>query len=233
MKKIRIIIIEDNRLQREGLKVMFKEHAEFNVVAALDDSESITEKIELLKPDVLLLDLSLTNVNSLSLVKSIKKKFADIKVIVMDIVPIQEDVILFVEAGASGFILKDASVTEFLNTIRSVAGGEKVLPSILTGSLFSQIISNGVKEMGTPKIIQEVLMTRREREIVELISGALSNKEIAYKLNLSVYTVKSHVHNILEKMALNTRLQIAMHSRSGENYSDKIPAITDFPSNRH
>ncbi|MDD5362020.1 MAG: response regulator transcription factor [Ignavibacteria bacterium] len=228
MKKTRIIIIEDNRLQREGLKLMFKEHSEFSIVAALDDSESIIEKIELLRPDILLLDLSLTNINSLSLVKSIRKKFTDTKVIVMDIVPIQEDVILFVEAGASGFILKDASVAEFLNTIKSVAGGEKVLPPILTGSLFSQIISNGLKELGTPKVIQEVLMTRREREIVELISGALSNKEIAFKLNLSVYTVKSHVHNILEKMALNTRLQIAMHSRSGENYSDKVPGINDL-----
>jgi len=132
----------------------------------------------------------------------------------MDMVPIQEDMMRFVEAGVSGFILKDATVAEFTKTIRSVAGGEKVLPPILAGSLFSQIIDYGVKELGPSKLIQSVRMSKREREIVELIAEGLANKEIAYKLSLSVYTVKSHVHNILEKMALNTRVQIAIHAHT-------------------
>ena len=83
-------------------------------------------------------------------------------------------------------------------------------------SLFSQIVDSGVKKMGPSKMIQSVKMTNREREIVALIAEGLANKEIAFKLSLSIYTVKSHVHNILEKMALNTRVQIAMHSQSEE-----------------
>jgi DNA-binding NarL/FixJ family response regulator len=140
----------------------------------------------------------------------------------MDLVPIQDDIMRFVEAGVSGFILKDASIAEFTKTIRSVAGGEKVLPPILTGSLFSQIMDYGVNELGPSKLIQSVRMTRREREIVELIAEGLANKEIAYKLNLSIYTVKSHVHNILEKMALNSRVQIAIHAHTTEeSHSEK------------
>ena len=221
MKKIRLILIEDNRLLREGIYAMLKKEPDINVVAAFGDGESDlgSNKISGLKPDIVLLDLGLPSQNSLELVKSLIVESPATKVIVMDIIPIQEDILRFVEAGVSGFILKDATVAEFLKTIRSVAGGEKVLPSNLTESLFSQIIDSGVKEMSHPKLIQSVKLTKREREIVSLIAEGLANKEIAFKLNLSIYTVKSHVHNILEKMALNTRVQIAIHSYSNEETS--------------
>jgi DNA-binding NarL/FixJ family response regulator len=198
------------------MNAMLKKEPDINVVAAFGDGDFTLDKISELKPGIVLLDLGLPNQNSLELVKSLKDKYPDTKVIVMDLVPIQEDILRFVEAGVSGFILKDATIAEFTKTIRSVAGGEKVLPHILTGSLFSQIIDSGVKELGHSKLIQSLKMTKREREIVELIAEGLANKEIAYKLNLSIYTVKSHVHNILEKMALNSRVQIAIHVRSDE-----------------
>lgn len=220
MKKIRLILIEDNRLLREGINAMLKKEADFNVVAAYGDSELALDKIVELKANVVILDLGLPNQNSLELVKSLKDEYNEIKVIVMDLVPIQEDILRFVEAGVSGFILKDATVPEFTKTIRSVAAGEKILPPILTGSLFSQIMDFGIKELGPAKVIQAVRMTKREREIIELIAEGLANKEIAYKLNLSIYTVKSHVHNILEKMALNTRVQIAIHAHTFKNPSD-------------
>jgi two-component system, NarL family, response regulator DegU len=220
LKKIRLILIEDNRLLREGINAMLKKEPDINVVATFGDSDFGPDKISELKPNIVLLDLGLANHNSLAFVKSLKDENHDVKVIVMDLVPIQEDIMQFVEAGVSGFILKDATIAEFTKTIRAVAGGEKVLPSTLTGSLFSQIIDSGVKEMGPSKMIQSVRMTKREREIVELIAEGLANKEIAYKLNLSIYTVKSHVHNILEKMALNTRVQIAIHSNSTKKIPD-------------
>jgi len=198
---------------------MLKKDPDINVVAAFSDSDFVRDKISELKPNIVLLDLGLANQNSLELVKYLKDEYHDIKVIVMDLVPIQEDILRFVEAGVSGFILKDATIAEFTKTIRSIAGGEKVLPPILAGSLFSQIIDYGIKELGPSKLIQSVRMTKREREIVELIAEGLANKEIAYKLNLSIYTVKSHVHNILEKMALNTRVQIAIHAHSEEGTS--------------
>ena len=220
MKKIRLILIEDNRLLREGINAMLKKEADINVVAAYGDSELVLDNIIELKANVVLLDLGLPNQNSLELVKSLKDEYNDIKVIVMDLVPIQEDILRFVEAGVSGFILKDATIPEFTKTIRSVAAGEKILPPILAGSLFSQIMDYGIKELGPAKVIQSVRMTKREREIIELIAEGLANKEIAYKLNLSIYTVKSHVHNILEKMALNTRVQIAINAHTIKDPAD-------------
>lgn len=214
MKKIRLILIEDNRLLREGINAMLKKEADINVIASFNDSDFVIDKITEMKPNVVLLDLGLPNGDSLELVKSLKEEYPSVKVIVMDLVPIQEDILRYVEAGVAGFILKDATIPEFTNTIRKVAAGEKVLPNILAGSLFSQIVDYGVKELGQEKVIQSVRMTTREKEIVELIAEGLANKEISHKLNLSIHTVKSHVHNILEKMALNTRVQIAIHSHS-------------------
>ncbi len=219
MKKLRLILIEDNRLLRDGISAMLKKEADFNLAAAFGDGDFAMDKISELKPNIVLLDLGLPEHDSLELVKSLKKKYTDVKIIVMDLVPIQEDVLRFVEAGVSGFILKDATVAEFTKTIRSVAAGEKVLPPLMAGSLFSQIVDYGVKELSPSKLAEAVRMTKREREIVELIAEGLANKEIAYKLNISIYTVKSHVHNILEKMALNTRVQIAIHSRTKDSSS--------------
>ncbi len=206
---------------RDGISAMLKKEPDFSIMDSLGEKDFGVGEIRESKPNIVLLDLGLTKVNSLEFVKALKEEIKDVKVIVMDLVPIQEDILHFVEAGVSGFILKDATVAEFTKTIRLVSAGEKVLPKTLTGSLFSQIMDYGVKELSTTKLIQAVRMTKREREIVELIAQGLSNKEIAYKLNLSIYTIKSHVHNILEKMALNSRVQIAIHARTGEDTSSE------------
>lgn len=134
----------------------------------------------------------------------------------MGLVATQTNIIESVEAGASGFILKDAPVKEFLATIRSVARGINVLPPLLTGSLFSRVIENGLKK-GERKLMSAVRMTKREREIIALIADGMCNKEIAQQLNIATHTVKSHLHNIMEKLALHSRLQIARYTR--EEYS--------------
>jgi len=226
MKKIKLLLIEDNRLLREGLNVMLKKQKDINVVETVGNGENILNIMQKYKPDIVLLDLGLRNRNSLNLVKLIKKKFQVTKVIVMDLIPSQEDVYEFVQEGVSGFILKDATVNDFLKTIRSVAEGFQVLPSHLTASLFSQIVYNAVKESNHSKIISSVKMTKRERQVIELVSDGLTNKEIAQKLNLSTYTVKSHIHNILEKLAIHTRVQIAKFVHTSNDYNADIKSIS-------
>jgi DNA-binding NarL/FixJ family response regulator len=212
MKKIKLLLIEDNRLLREGLNVMLKKQKDINVVETVGNGENILNIMQKYKPDIVLLDLGLRNRNSLNLVKLIKKKFQVTKVIVMDLIPSQEDVYEFVQEGVSGFILKDATVSDFLKTIRSVAKGFQILPPNLTVSLFSQIVDHAVKGSNHSAVMESVRMTKRERQVIELISEGFTNKEIAQELHLSTYTVKSHVHNILEKLALSTRVQIAKYA---------------------
>lgn len=230
MNKIRLLLIEDNRLLREGLTAMLKKQKDMNVVETVGNGENILAIMRKYKPEVLLLDLGLRSRNSLNLVKMVKKNFSASKLIIMDLIPVQADVFEFVQAGVSGFILKDATVNDFLKTIRSVAKGLQVLPPNLTGSLFSQIVEHAISESSPSVLIESVRMTKRERQVIELIADGHTNKEIAQKLHLSTYTVKSHVHNILEKLALSTRVQIAKYlhdSVKTKLASDNISLLED------
>lgn len=228
MKKIRLLLIEDNRLLREGITSLIKKHDDILVVDVLGTNEYILQTIRSFKPNVLLLDLGLRSQNSLQLVKATKINSPETKVIVMDLIPMQADVLEFVRAGVSGFILKDATVDDFLKTIRLVAQGTKVLPSLMTGSLFSQIVEHAVNATRghSSKLMESVRMTKRERQVIELVSDGMTNKEIAQKLHLSPYTVKSHVHNILEKLALHTRVQIAKYAHTTEDFSTTANIIS-------
>jgi DNA-binding NarL/FixJ family response regulator len=214
MTKIRLLLVEDNRLLREGLTAMLNAQPDIEVVAAFGNGkDAVLKATQELKPQIILLDLGLKGQNSLRLVESAKKEAPEIKVIVMDLIPVQADVVEFVKEGVSGFVLKDATFDDFLATIRSVAAGASVLPPSLAGSLFSQIIEKVAGE-GKVSLIESVRMTKRERQVIELIAEGLSNKEIAQRLGIATFTVKSHVHNILEKLALHTRLQVASYAHT-------------------
>lgn len=212
MSKIRLVLIEDNRLLREGIAAMINGQPDMRVVASSGGNENTLRKARTAKPRVALIDLSLRNHNGVRMVALLARETPDLKVIGMGLNPTQADILEFVEAGASGFILKDATVEEFLGTIRSVARGQKILPPTLTGSLFSHVVEYALKQKKAG-LTRTVRMTKREREIIALIAQGLSNKQIAQRLNIATYTVKSHVHNIMEKLALHTRLQIASSTR--------------------
>jgi DNA-binding NarL/FixJ family response regulator len=222
MKKIRILLIEDNKLLRDGIASILKKQPDMHVVATVGNGENILLMMGKLKPNIVLLDLGLRNQNSMQIVKLSKQHFKETKIVVMDLIPLQVDVLEFVQAGVSGFILKDASIADFLKTIRSVYQGAQVLPPHLTGSLFSQIVEHAISGFKPSAISESVRMTKREKQVIELIADGATNKEIAQKLHLSTYTVKSHVHNILEKLALNTRVQIAKHVHLSDTYKTAI-----------
>jgi DNA-binding NarL/FixJ family response regulator len=216
MAKTRILLIEDNRLLREGIAATLDGHDDFEVVAMAEDGDALRKLKELGKsPDVVLLDLGLEKTNSLQLMTLLSKELPNAGVIAMDILPEHVDIVEFIQAGGSGFVLKSASPQDYVDTIKAVANGEKVLPRVLTASLFTQIVESAIESgKGIPE--SAIQLTKREKEIVDLISEGLSNKEIAVRLHIATHTVKSHVHNILEKLALSSRLQIAAFARREE-----------------
>ena len=213
MSKIKILLIEDNRLLREGIAAMLNDDGDFKVIARSEDGDAVHQLKSLdVSPDVVLLDLGLEKANSLKLMALLIEELPAAKVIAMDIIPDHVDIVEFVKAGGSGFILKNAPLEDWIKTIKIVMTGEKVLPRVLTNSLFTQIAEFALKN-GADRHADSVQFTHREREVVGLIAEGLSNKEIAESLHIATYTVKSHVHNILEKLALGTRLQIAAYVR--------------------
>jgi DNA-binding NarL/FixJ family response regulator len=206
---ISVALIEDNRLVREGIAALLNQHPDLKVVAG--GSSGDTALLRKVNPQVVLLDLGLRNGDSLRVAQKVKRDFPESKVIVMDLLPVHEDIVEFVHVGVSGFIMKDATLDDLVSTIRSVADGAHVLPPEMTGSLFSQIARDAVAK-GRPQLLESVRMTPREREVINLIAEGLSNKEIASTLHIATHTVKSHVRNIMEKLTLHTRLQIAAYA---------------------
>jgi len=205
---IALILIDDNRLLREGIVAMVRTQPDFKVLAASADADEALQKVREARPDIVLLDFGLNDHDSLSLTATVHTEVPTARVIVMGLLPIHEDVADYVQAGASGFVMKDATFEEFFTTIRAVARGLQVLPRELTNSLFEQIVRN---EIGgnRSRVIEAVRLTARERQVVELLGDGLSNKEIATRLHIATHTVKSHVHNVLEKLSLRSRLEVA------------------------
>ncbi|MEO7501949.1 MAG: response regulator transcription factor [Gemmatimonadaceae bacterium] len=214
MSEISIVLIEDNLMLREGLAALIRQEPGFKVLAASADVIEVLKIVREARPSVVLVDFGLQNHDSLRLTATLHREVPEAKVIVMGLFPLHEDIADFVGAGASGFVMKDASLDEFLGTIRGVADGKKVLPTQLTGSLFTQIAERAVRDGKSP-VLEAVKLTQRERQVVELIGEGLSNKEIAAQLHVAIHTVKSHVHNVLEKLALHTRLEVAAFTRGG------------------
>ncbi len=211
---ISVAIIEDNRLVREGIAEMLNDLPDVSVVLAATSLD--TAKLKDVNPRVVLLDVGLQDRSSLRLAETVQREMADSRVIVMDLLPIHEEIAQFVNAGVAGFILKDATFDDFVGTIRSVADGVRVLPPPMTGTLFSQIAKAAVQRGGAAAL-ESVRMTQREREVIGLIAVGMSNKEIAQRLNIATHTVKSHVRNIMDKLALHTRLQIAAYAHDQDD----------------
>jgi DNA-binding NarL/FixJ family response regulator len=206
---IHVAVVDDNRLVREGLATMLNQLANIRAVAHPDTAGAIGVGVN---PDVLLLDVGLGGDETSRVAKALVHQAPDVKIIVMDLIPVTEEILELVNAGVSGFVMKEASFEEFVATIYAVAEGNKVLPPRMTESLFAQIAKEASGRRAHD-VLEDVRMTPRELEVIELIGEGLSNKEIAQRLNIAAHTVKSHVRNVMEKLALHTRLQIAAYSR--------------------
>ncbi|MCX6831637.1 MAG: response regulator transcription factor [candidate division Zixibacteria bacterium] len=213
MKKIKVLLIEDNRLLRDGTTAMLNEQADIRAVSSAGN-RSAFEKAKKLVPDVVLLDLGLRSRNSLRVLQSIKKQYPRTEIVVMDLIPVHSDVVEFVKAGVSGFIPKDATLDDFLHTIRTVVKGVKILPPTTADSLFSQIVECAIQGGTVDRVIAAVKLTKQEQDVICLLAAGKSITESSIKLKVAVFTVKNHVRNILDKLALHTRLELATFART-------------------
>lgn len=208
---IAVALIEDNRMMREGMAALLNDTDECWVVAATEALDIPTLKDA--SPDVLLIDVGANDGNSLEIVRIAARELPAARIIMMDFLAHAEEVSAFVNEGVDGFIMKAATLEDMVVTIQAVADGRNVLPDELTSVLFDQIAGDTIS-WDAQQARDGVRMTPREKEVIELILEGLSNKRIASRLEIAPQTVKSHVRNIMEKLALHTRLQIAAHFHS-------------------
>jgi len=219
-KHISLVLIDDDPLTRDGVVALIRAQAGFQVLVVSADAEAAVQLVRESKPDLVLLNLQRKGDRSLTVAGALHGEVPHSRVIVLGLAPLHEDVAGLVRAGVSGFVMVDASLDTLLATIHSVARGIQVLPFELTGSLFGQLKSGAPRGRGRQPLGVKRL-TSRERAVTELIIQGLSNKAIAGRLSIALHTVKGHVHRVLSKLALNSRMEVAAFSRK----TTEAPAV--------
>lgn len=211
-KRLVIVLIDDNRIARSRLLAQIRAESGFEVLAISALVDEALEKIRQTTPDLILLHLSPVAREAVTLAGAIHGEFPSSRIALMGCQPAQEGVAHFVRAGVAGFILETASFETLLDTLHTVAKGHPVLPPEMTPSLFDQLRQN--ETQGRQKRDRAISsLTKRERDVTELIVQGLSNQAIADRLGIALDTVKSHVHKVLGKLSVNSRLEIAAFSR--------------------
>lgn len=218
--RTRVLLVEDNRLMRDGLTRLLGAYPEIDVVAAVDNATAALQQLRDLKPQVVLLDAALANGDSHAFLTSVKSITPQGKTIMMDFVPAQQDVHQFIDGGANGFIMKDATADDIVKAIRSVASGTDLPPPDVPQRQPGDGPIGGANGGGAGQQ-GAVRLTKREQEIKELIAAGLGNKEIAQRLNIATNTVKSHVHNMLGKLAALTPPDRRTRTRGGRRTSSR------------
>jgi two-component system NarL family response regulator len=218
-ESIHIFIADDNRLLREGLVSMLAEQENMIVVGKAPSGSEALEQIIKQRPDVALIDIGMPDKDGIELTQSLRQDAPDVKVIILGMLDLTDEIMQCIEAGAAGYVLKEASFDYLVETIRSVHRGESSCSPKMTASLFSRIAELASEKM--PELQQNsVKLTPRELEVITLIADGLPNKEIAQRLFIETQTVKNHVHNILDKLQLQNRLEAVQYARE-RNLLDK------------
>lgn len=211
MKKIRLLLVEDDRLIRDRIHSVSKSHKDILIIAWCGDLKNTLAEIKELKPGVILINLGLLSQSCFSVVQIIKRDLPSAKIIVTGLEKDQEDILKLVQARVNGFVLKKSSPKEIITTIKSVDSGSTILPPLLINQLFAQVVENSMQGNELDPT-GDVNMTTRESEVIQFLGDGMTNKEIGSEMQISTYTVKSHIHNIMEKLSLHTRLEIAKYS---------------------
>lgn len=201
---IRIVIADDHSMVREGIKQLLELDDNLVVVDEAADGIEVIKKVEAEKPDVLLLDINMPNMNGIEALKNIRQKGLDVKVLILTIHNEVEYLMKAVEVGCDGYVLKDSDSNLLKKAIYTIHSGEQFVQPSFTPALNAGM---ALKAAADDKLSE---LTRREIEVLKLIAEGLFNKEIAAKLDISERTVKNHVSNIFKKIDVSDRTQAAV-----------------------
>ncbi len=205
MEPIKIVIADDHCMVREGLKQLLELDGDIQVIGEAGDGISCLNIIEKVNPDVVLLDINMPLMNGLQVLEKLKEKKCNSRILILTIHNEIEYLMKAVDIGVDGYILKDSESDVLRKAIFAVKNGESYIQSELVASLKEKLENNKAYE-------EDSLLTKREMEVLKLLTEGLFNKEIAYELSISEKTVKNHVSNIFKKICVSDRTQAAVYA---------------------
>jgi DNA-binding NarL/FixJ family response regulator len=205
--RIRVLIVDDHAVVREGLRTFLELQDGIEVVGEAGDGDEGIRLAELSQPDVVLMDLVMPRLDGVGAMRRLRASGSQARVVVLTSFLEDEHLLPAMQAGAAGYLLKNAEPAELARAIRAAHAGEAIIDPTVAARLVAAIADGA-----TPPQADEKRLTRREREVLELIVGGRSNKRIALELGISEKTVKTHVGHVLAKLGVTDRTQAALYA---------------------
>lgn len=216
---IKILIVDDHQVVRQGLRTFLELHEDVRVVGEAGNGEDAVEMAARLTPDVILMDLVMPGMDGITATSRIKSLCPDARVIALTSFTEDDKIFPAIQAGATSYLLKDVTPDELVEAIRAVHHGETRLHPEVLRKLMEQVAHQPPARPTTPGPV----LTEREREVIQLVAEGRSNREIAETLTISEKTAKAHISNILGKLGLEDRTQMAIYAiRNGLVDQEKL-----------
>ncbi len=209
MPPIRVMIVDDQVLFREGLSGLLGSQPDFLVVGAAGDGEEAVSLARELHPDLVLMDIRMPKMTGLEATRIIRREVPGARIVILTVSDDDDDLFEAIKAGAIGYLLKNLKARALFERVRGAFRGEAALSPLLAARVMEEFARQRRKEAASP---ESAGLTDREKTVLQLVIGGSSNKEIAAKLDIAESTVKRHLHNILEKLHLENRVQAAAYA---------------------
>jgi DNA-binding NarL/FixJ family response regulator len=209
MKKIRVLLAEDHTIVRKGLRSILDAEDSVEVVGEAEDGRAAVEAVEHLRPDVVLMDISMPGLNGLEATRQIKRRAPHIRVLVLTMHTNEKYILQILQAGASGYLVKQAAVEELISAIQAVYRGDAFLSPSISKKVVQRYVQQG-------QVIAEEdsyeLLTPREREVLQLIAEGHTNRDISRVLHISIKTVEVHRANLMKKLDLHSAAELTRYA---------------------
>ncbi|UXY15862.1 response regulator transcription factor [Chitiniphilus purpureus] len=209
---IRVLLVDDHTLFRSGIKQLLQRQEDVEVVAEAADGVEGIKRAKAQRPDVILLDLNMPGLSGLETLQLLVQDVPEAAVLILTVSEEAEELAQALQQGARGYLVKNIEVDALIAAVRKAARGEAVIADSMTAKLVERFRSHGAVPGGAAAPSEREKLTPREREIVACLARGESNKEIARRLEVAESTVKIHVQNILKKLNLNSRVQVAVYA---------------------
>jgi two-component system, NarL family, nitrate/nitrite response regulator NarL len=206
---IRVVLADDHVFVRDGIKSLLENEANIEVVGEATDGVEALKVVETVQPDLLILDIRMPNLTGIEVVEKLRSQNNLVKIVMLSMHESEEYVLKSIKAGADGYLLKGSSKEEFMKAVHTIANGGKYFSGDISSILISQL-SNPVLAMESKQSIDEDLMiTKREKEILKLLLSGKGNKEIAEALDISKRTAEVHRFNLMKKLKVKNLMELS------------------------
>lgn len=212
MEKIKILVVDDHNLVRDGIIAMLTSNADFEIVGEASDGEEAINKAYLIQPDIILMDIILPGINGVESARIIKSKLPKIKILFLSMEVSEEYLNEIIKIGAEGYVLKDIRKGELAGAVRNAVSGVPYFSKSISDLVFKKYYEQKFSDGGGEKPSSPAKLTERELEIVKLLSSGISKKEIADQLFISPRTVDAHRSHILEKLELKSTVELVKYA---------------------